>query len=127
MSLQKYQTALRTTENPRSMEYRLFAQVTRALMDCKDKSAQQRIEALDMNRRMWLVLQADLVDGRNQLPNQLKASLISLSIWVEKHTSKTMAGSVGIDPLIDVNRAVMEGLSLSGAAAAPRAASRSAA
>jgi flagellar protein FlaF len=127
MSLRKYQTALRTTESPRSMEYRLFAQVTRALMECKDKTVRQRIEALDMNRRMWLVLQADLVDGRNQLPNQLKASLISLSIWVERQTSKALASGAGIDALIDVNRAVMEGLSVSAGAAAQITAIRSAA
>jgi flagellar protein FlaF len=110
MSLQKYQAVQRVTETPRSTEYRLFAQVTRALMDCKGQPMPQRMEALDWNRRVWLTLQGDLAGARNQLPAQLKASLISLAIWVNKHTRKVMAGKASIDPLIDVNRNVMEGL-----------------
>src|SRR5271157_5864916 len=127
MSLQKYQAAQRATESPRSMEYRLFAQVTRALMECTNKPAPQRVEALDWNRRVWLMLQADLADPRNQLPNQLKASLISLSIWVDKHTSKAMVGKAPIEALVDINRNIMEGLMAgAGAGAAARPQSRSA-
>ncbi|HYM32823.1 MAG TPA: flagellar biosynthesis regulator FlaF [Candidatus Cybelea sp.] len=125
MSLQKYQAVQRTTEHPRHTEYRLFAQVTRALMDSKDKSGPQRIDALDWNRRMWLTLQSDLADDRNKLPTQLKASLISLSIWVDKHTSKAMTGNLPVEPLIAINRSIMEGLASANAGA--RTVSRSAA
>lgn len=127
MSLQKYQAAQRATENPRSTEYRLLAQVTRSLMEWKDKPAPQRVEALDWNRRVWLAMQADLADARNQLPGQLKANLISLSIWVDKHTSKAMVGKAPIEPLIDINRNVMEGLAASAGVSAMRPQSRSAA
>ncbi|HUN51680.1 MAG TPA: flagellar biosynthesis regulator FlaF [Candidatus Sulfotelmatobacter sp.] len=110
MSLQKYQAAQRATESPRSTEYRLFAQVTRALMDYKEGPGPKRIEALDWNRHVWTVLLSDLADSRNQLPSQLKATLISLSIWVGKYTRKVMSGRAPLQPLIDVNRNVMEGL-----------------
>jgi flagellar biosynthesis activator protein FlaF len=127
MSLQKYQAVQRVTETPRSTEYRLFAQVTRALMDCKGQPMPQRMEALDWNRRVWLTLQGDLAGARNQLPAQLKASLISLAIWVNKHTRKVMAGKASIDPLIDVNRNVMEGLAANAATSPAPQQSRNAA
>jgi flagellar biosynthesis activator protein FlaF len=127
MSLQKYQAAQRVTETPRSAEYRLFAQVTRALIDCKGQMMPKRMEALDWNRRMWLTLQGDLADTRNQLPHQLKANLISLAIFVNKHTRKVMEGKASIDALIDVNRNVMEGLAANAGAQKALPQSRSAA
>ena len=72
-------------------------------------------------------MQADLADPRNQLPSQLKANLISLSIWVDKHTSKAMVGKAPIEPLIDINRNVMEGLAAAAGLQAARPESRSAA
>jgi len=126
MSVQKYAAAQRTTDNPRNNEYRLLAQVTRELMECKNQPMPKRMEVLDWNRRIWLTLQTDLADPRNQLPNQLKATLISLAIWVVKYTRKVTTGAAPIEPLITVNRNIMEGLA-GGAAAAQRPANRNAA
>jgi flagellar biosynthesis activator protein FlaF len=127
MSLQKYQAVQRVTETPRSTEYRLFAQVTRAMINSKGQPIPRRTEALDWNRRMWLTLQGDLADSRNQLPPRLKATLISLAIFVNKHTRKVMEGKASIDALIDINRNVMEGLAANAGTAAAQPRSRSAA
>lgn len=112
MSLQAYQKAQRITENPRDTEYRLFAKVTGALMDAKDAARMdpKLIDALGRNRRMWSVFASDCASDGNQLPEQLRAQIISLSLWVSKYSSEVMRGKAPIDPLIDVNRAVMEGL-----------------
>ena len=62
MSFQAYQRTAQSAENPRDAEYRLFGQVTRALMEAAeapDTDFQRRIDALDWNRRMWGALATD--------------------------------------------------------------------
>ncbi|MCR5875948.1 flagellar biosynthesis regulator FlaF [Phenylobacterium sp. J426] len=121
MSFNAYQQAATRAENPRDMEYRLFAQVTRALMDaaaCDPDDLRGRIDALDWNRRMWAVLGSDCQSSENKLPQQLRASIISLSIWVSKHTTLVIRKQEDIEPLIEVNRMIMQGLASNGSAAA---------
>jgi|SRR6185437_603514 len=121
MSLKAYQTTAQRTENPRLTEYRLFGQVTRALLEAEKLDRRQiveRMEALDWNRRMWSVLASDCsVDG-NGLPDMVRANIISLSIWVNKHTSLVMRNQEEIGPLIEINRIIMQGLAPNGADAA---------
>ncbi|CAM3201181.1 flagellar biosynthesis regulator FlaF [Asticcacaulis taihuensis] len=113
MSLKAYQTTAARAEDPRQTEYRLFGQVTRALMEAEqlDRSfIRERMDALDWNRRMWSMLGADCSLATNGLPEQLRANIISLSIWVNKHTSLVMRNKEDFGPLIDVNRIIMQGL-----------------
>lgn len=112
MSYQVYQRAQTSSESPSQIEYRLFAQVTNALIDVKDKPVRdaETIAALDWNRRMWSVYSSDCGAKGNQLPDQLRAGIISLAIWVSKHTSLVMRGQESLEALINVNKTVMEGL-----------------
>jgi flagellar biosynthesis activator protein FlaF len=113
MSLQAYHQAATRAESPRQTEYRLFAQVTMALMaaakaDPDDLAA--RVDALDWNRRVWTVLSEDCANPANRLPAPLRASIISLAIWVGRHTSAVIRRREEIGPLIEVNRLIMQGL-----------------
>ena len=113
MSVQAYQQAAQRAESPRDIEYRLFGQVTRALMDAAEVESSQigaRMDALDWNRRLWSVLSADCANPANQLPAQLRANIISLSMWVNRHTSAIMRNEAEFGPLIDVNKMMMQGL-----------------
>lgn len=112
MSVQKYRSAQTSTETPRQTEYRLFAEVTKSLLACRHAERRDRayFEAIDWNRRMWLTLQMDLASDENGLPNELKAQIISLAIWVDRFSSRAMRGDAALDPLINVNRQIMEGL-----------------
>ncbi|WP_296599251.1 flagellar biosynthesis regulator FlaF [Phenylobacterium sp.] len=121
MSLQAYQQAATRAENPRDMEYRLFAQVTRALMEASklDRTeVAKRVDALDWNRRLWSTLGADCARTGNQLPAPLRASIISLSIWVNKHTTLVIRNQEDFEPLIEINRMIMQGLAAQGSQAA---------
>jgi flagellar protein FlaF len=114
MSLQAYQRAAEQAEGPKQTEYRLFGLVTRALMDAEQRDASDhrgRMKALHWNRRLWTTLATDCANPDNRLPAPLKANIISLSIWVDKHTSEVMQKQAAIQPLIDVNRIIMQGLS----------------
>ena len=113
MSLQAYQQAATRAENPRDMEYRLFAQVTRALMDAAKldpTDLRGRMDALDWNRRLWSTLATDCGQPDNAMTPQLRASIISLSIWVGKHTSLVIRNQEDFEPLIEINRMIMQGL-----------------
>lgn len=113
MSLQAYQTAITRNEDPRQTEYRLLAQVTRALMAAEraDKSDMQtRITALDHNRQVWTVFANDCSGEGNGLSPALRAQIISLSLWVGRHTSLVIRNKEDIGPLIEINRIIMQGL-----------------
>lgn len=112
MSYQAYHKAQTSAETPSQVEYRLFAQVTSALAAVKDRPTTdpETIAALDWNRRMWSVFSSDCGTKGNDLPDQLRAGIVSLSIWVSKHSSLVMRGSERIDSLIDINKTIMEGL-----------------
>jgi flagellar protein FlaF len=125
MSLQAYKQAATWAESPRQTEYRLFAQVTLALMEASKADPSDiagRVDALDWNRRVWTALSEDCSQPGNGLPAQLRASIISLAIWVSRHTSKVIRREEQIEPLIEVNRMIMQGLSPAAATPASSAA-----
>jgi flagellar biosynthesis activator protein FlaF len=121
MSLQAYQQAAQRAEGPRETEYRLFAEVTRALMEA-DRAPREdlktRVAALDWNRRLWAALAADCASETNRLPPATRASIISLSLFVNRHTSETIRNKGPLNVLVDVNRSIMQGLAPGGAAPA---------
>jgi flagellar protein FlaF len=120
MSVRAYQQAAQRAEAPRDLEYRLLGQVTRALMDASELDPADfvgRIDALDWNRRVWSALANDCACAGNTLPQAVRAQIISLSIWVSRHTSQVMRREAQIEPLIEVNRAIMQGLAAAASAA----------
>ncbi len=113
MSIQAYQRAATQAESPRELEYRAFGIVTADLVRMKGTVCTQPTvlaDALDANRKLWNVLSADCATAQNQLPMTLRAQIISLALWVSKHSSEVLRGVAEIDPLIDINRSMMEGL-----------------
>ena len=113
MSLQAYKTAATRAENPREMEYRLFGQVTRALMHASTADPSDiatRIDALDWNRRLWSALATDCANPDNGMDKSLRAQIISISLFVSRHSSAVMRGEDDFESLIDINRMVMQGL-----------------
>ncbi len=112
MSLQTYQRIQNATEDGRRTEYRLFALVTKSLRDAAESEDRSvRTKALHWNRRLWLTLQADCATDDNGLPEPVRAGIISLAIWVDRHSREVMRGESEFGPLIDINRSMMEGLS----------------
>ena len=112
MTLQAYQNIQRVVEDPRATEYRLFGQVTGALLDAKTSNAQGAplIQAIDWNKRMWRTLAADCMDDRNALTADLRAKIVSLSLWVSKYSRRVTREKAPLDPLIEINRTIMQGL-----------------
>ena len=112
MTLQAYKNTQRITEEPRTTEYRLFGQVTGALIDVQ-KAGQNGgplVEAIDWNKKLWRTLAADCMDERNQLPQEVRAKIVSLSLWIAKYSRQVTRNGAPLDPLIEVNRNMMQGL-----------------
>ena len=124
MSITAYKRTISHTEDPRQIERRILASVTSRLESAceafdsnQDKPERLKILAdglrdiLWENQKIWLTFKADLVDAENGLTAELRAALISLSLWVENHTKGVLAGSRNVKPLIDINRNIIDGLS----------------
>jgi flagellar protein FlaF len=117
MSLNAYHKARAITERPRAIEQRLMTEITQEMMGARRAGMQggQLMPSLHRNREVWSTFSAVCGAQGNQLPADLRARMISLSIWVDRYTSDVIAGRDSIDSLIDVNLAVIEGLSANAA------------
>jgi flagellar biosynthesis activator protein FlaF len=112
MTHKAYQSTLRVTEPPRATEYRLFGVVTGALIDAQKNGAKggSLAETIDWNRKLWRTLATDCLDDRNQLPQDVRAKIVSISLWVGKYSKQVMRKDAPVTPLIEVNRSIMQGL-----------------
>lgn len=112
MTHQAYQNTQRITEDGRATEYRLFGQVTGALIDAQKVGAKggPLVEAVDWNRRLWRTLAVDCMDDHNQLPREVRAKIVSLSLWVTKYSKEVTRQGASMEPLIEINRTIMQGL-----------------
>ncbi len=123
MSITAYKRTITDTESPRQIERRVLSSVTAELEDYARRYdiAQKPAEKLEIlseglrdtlwhNEKIWMTLRNDLSNNANALAPQLKAGLISLSLWVETHTRGVMKGQQSLKPLVDVNRSVIRGL-----------------
>ncbi len=122
MSIHAYRKTIANTESPRQIERRLLSEATSKLLDHIDYDALQDGEsklaalsnglgdAIHTNARLWRALMYDLMEAENALPPPLRANLISLALWVERHSNGVLAGTQKIGPLIDVNRSIARGL-----------------
>lgn len=112
MSLNAYQRARTITENPRSTERRLLIEITGELIAARDAglAGVALAPALFRNREAWTAFSDACATRGNGLPNALRASIVSLGLWVERYSSAVMAGRDDIEALIAVNRSVIEGL-----------------
>ena len=113
MSHEAYRRAQNATAQPRDAEYRAFSEATRRLiaaMETGREDLKQLIDAIHLNRSLWGALASDCADPANDLPSETRALIISLSRWVSLYSSDVMQKRESVEPLIDVNRIIMDGL-----------------
>ncbi len=71
----------------------------------------EALEATAFLRHLWTVLVADLSRDDNALPASLKASLISIGLWIRKEVDLIDEGrSANFDGLVEINRIIADGL-----------------
>ncbi|MEL7201456.1 MAG: flagellar biosynthesis regulator FlaF [Pseudomonadota bacterium] len=122
MSHNAYRKSRETMAGPRDTEYQAFATVTAALMavdDSERDDLQPLAEAVHRNRLLWGMLANDCRDARNQLPEATRVAIIDLDRYVQQCSREIIRKRQSPQPLIDINRMIMDGLA--GRAASPEA------
>lgn len=112
--LKAYQGTLQKNMTPREAEAMAFIKAATMLEDAKRDPSNQDLfsQALRFNQLFWTILQADIANPANTLPNELKANIMSLSIFVDKQTSQAIleGDPEELSVLIDINRNLAMGL-----------------
>jgi flagellar biosynthesis activator protein FlaF len=71
----------------------------------------ESIEALFYLRRLWAIFINDLNDPNNELPEQLRAGIISIGIWMMKEIDRVGRGATDdLTPMIEINALIRDGL-----------------
>ena len=96
----------------RKTEIEAFEKATQALIENKEKEITDKsfLEAIELNKLLWRTLETDLASKENKLQDSLKAKLISVAMWVEKHSLLAEKGEARVDSLIEVNQSIVKGL-----------------
>jgi len=123
MGIAAYKQTITETETPRQIERRVFTLVTSRLEKFQQEfdSAETGSEKLDIlarglihalwqNEQVWMAVRNDLAEPGNELGAELKASLISLALWVERQTALILSGEATLAPLLEVNLNIIRGL-----------------
>ena len=117
-----YQQQQKRNLSPREVEAMAFTKAALLLEDAKKLTGniEEYSKALRFNHLLWTIIQADLTEPDNELPPEIKANVMSLSIFVDKQTTKALRSSNGadLDVLININRNLAAGLRTAPQAAA---------
>ena len=70
----------------------------------------ERVAALHKTHELWSILFRDLSSDANQLPPSLRSDLIALGVWAMQYCVSAMSSDATLQPLIEVNRNVADGL-----------------
>ena len=59
----------------------------------KGPQSRERVEALFYLRRLWTIFIEDLNDPSNELPDQLRAGIVSIGVWMMKEIERVRGGA----------------------------------
>ncbi|PZO81811.1 MAG: flagellar biosynthesis regulator FlhF [Mesorhizobium amorphae] len=77
----------------------------------KGSSSLEAVEAIHFTNRVWTSLMEDLGSADNELPNELRASLISIGMWVLREADAVRQGaSDNFEGLIEVSAIIRDGI-----------------
>ena len=74
-------------------------------------SIEDQVQSLLYVRRLWTIFIEDLAHPENGLPEQLRADIISIGLWVVKETDRLRADrSNDVMQLVEINRLIRDAL-----------------
>ncbi|MCO4315668.1 flagellar biosynthesis regulator FlaF [Phyllobacterium sp. 21LDTY02-6] len=97
----------------RERERFLFDQSIAMLEAARDEGgySYKGIEAVHFTVKLWMLVIEDLGDAANQLPPELRASLISIGIFILKELEAIrQERSTDYDSIIDITRTIRDGI-----------------
>ena len=103
--------AATTQRSQREQEADVFLRVIGALKAAQNADAIARAKSLADNRRLWLTVNDIVRDPANQLPEDLRASILSVGLAVQREME---SDAPDIQFLISVNENIAAGLAAAG-------------
>ena len=97
----------------RARERGAMDKVIDMLRTARDRGAKSReaIEGLYYLRRLWAIFLEDLRNPENELPEQLRAGIVSIGIWMNREIDRVLSGQTNdLTPMIEINEIVRDGL-----------------
>jgi flagellar biosynthesis regulator FlaF len=112
---------------PPAVDIESFRHVTAALTRCTVEATTAAIDptggaerqrrlarAIHANMELWGTVLHAALDGASGLPGPLRSHLVELAEVSIRHGSYVLRGDAALDPLIAVNRSIIEGLQPTG-------------
>jgi flagellar biosynthesis activator protein FlaF len=97
----------------RGLERRVLDQAIDLLRIARDRGPGSRelIDALFFYRRLWSIFMDDLANPENELPEELRAGLISIGIWIVKEIELVRSGkATDLTAMIEISEIIRDGL-----------------
>lgn len=86
-----------------------IAALTRA--EAAGPRSREATEAIYVTRNLWAMLVEDLAEPGNGLPEELRASLISIGLWIMRESENIRLGrSKSFQPMIEITTMIRDGL-----------------
>lgn len=110
LAYKAYGDISKRTASDRQLEQALFLQITEALESAAEAGRKDFLgwtDAIHRNLELWTILTTDLLSSDNALPQELKASLLSIANFVRRHTLTVLSGTGELGDLIEINRNIL--------------------
>jgi flagellar protein FlaF len=106
--MRHYQNPGLQAATPQESEAVAFAMCNAALGSIAD--GRQRVHALHKNHQLWSFIVKDVAKETNRLPADLKRRIAELGLWSMRYSVAAMANDLPVQPLIQVNQDMIDGL-----------------
>ncbi len=115
--LNAYRQTMKATATGRELEASVLTNAAHLLKNCQkyweDGDHSRRLdEALTFNQKIWTIFQGELSRDDNPLPQELRANILSLSVFIDKRIIEIMANPAPnkLNIIIDINLNMAAGL-----------------
>ena len=108
-----YSAVSAPTRTPRRAEFEAVAKITQKMRLTASEGLAgfpALAEALNDNRKLGNIFLIDVSDPKNSLPDDLRARIFYLAEFTRVHTAKVLARQADVEPLIEINTAILRGL-----------------
>ena len=100
--------------DPRSTESWALSEASRRLVVASknDDGGKSLREALVLNQRLWTIFQSSMTEADCPLPQEIRDNVLTLSILMDRQILLRLGDLDGskLQPMLDINRCVAEGL-----------------
>lgn len=105
---QAYAKSDKTGVGGRTLEGRAFAKAAQMLNDAAVGSQTDLRLALEYNLRLWTLVQASVTHPENALPADIRAKLLSLTMFVDRQTQRICEtrNAAFVGSMVDINRSM---------------------